>query len=50
MNKSSNVVLVANTCVSGIEVMNGENIQIYIKNHTPSISVDKCQKVKVVLN
>lgn len=30
--------------------MNGSDIQVYIKGQTPSISIDKCQKVRVVLN
>lgn len=30
--------------------MNGSDLQIYIRGQTPSISVDKCQKVRVVLN
>lgn len=30
--------------------MNGENIQVYIRGQTPSISVDKCQRVRVILN
>lgn len=50
MNKSSNITLVVNNCVSGVEVMNGENLQIYVKGQTPSIAVDKCQKVRIVLN
>lgn len=50
MNNSSNIVLVVGSCVSGVEVMNGENIQVYIKGASPSLSIDKCQKVRVVLN
>ena len=30
--------------------MNGQNIQVYVKGQNPSISVDKAQKVRIVLN
>lgn len=50
MNNSSSVILSVNTCVSGVEVMNGSDIQIFIRGQNPSISVDKCQKVKIILN
>ena len=30
--------------------MNGENIQIYVKGSSPSIAIDQCQKVRVILN
>ena len=50
MNKCDNIKLYINSCISGVEVMNGENIRVYVKGHSPSIAIDKCQRVGVTLN
>jgi adenylyl cyclase-associated protein len=50
MNNCANIVLVVDSCVSGVEVMNGDNLEIRVKGHSPSVSIDKCQKVRVILN
>ena len=50
MNNCNNVSLVVHSCISGVEVMNGENVKVYVRGHTPSVSIDKCEKVRVVLN
>jgi adenylyl cyclase-associated protein len=50
MNNCANVTLVVNSCVSGVEVMNGEGLEIRVTGHSPSVSIDKCQRVRVVLN
>jgi adenylyl cyclase-associated protein len=50
MNNCVNVALEVQHCVSGVEVMNGEGLEVRIKGHSPSISIDKCQRVRVVLN
>jgi adenylyl cyclase-associated protein len=50
MNNCSNATLVVGSCVSGVEVMNGENLEIRVKGHSPSVSIDNCKKVRLVLN
>lgn len=50
MNKCSKIVLIINTCISGLEIMNCEDIEIFIKGSSPSVAIDKCQKVRLVLN
>lgn len=43
-------MLTVKSCVSGVEVMNSKGLQVVIKEKTPSVSVDKCEKVSLVLN
>lgn len=50
MNKCKNVTLVVHNCVSGVDIMNCENINVHIKGLIPSLAVDKCQKVRIVLS
>ena len=50
MNKCENIILVINSCISGVEVMNGEKIEIFVRGSSPSIAIDKCQAVRIVLN
>lgn len=50
MNQCKTVTLVVASSISGVEVMNGENIKVYVRGHTPSVSIDKCEKVRVVLS
>jgi adenylyl cyclase-associated protein len=50
MNNCSNATLVVGSCVSGVEVMNGENLEIRVKGHSPSVSIDNCKRVRLVLN
>ena len=30
--------------------MNCENITIVVRGHSPSVSIDKCEKVRLILN
>jgi len=39
MNNSFGIILIVQSCVSGVEVMNGDNIQVYVKGHSPSVSI-----------
>lgn len=50
MNKCENVVLTVKSCVSGVELMNSKGLTVVIKEKTPSVSIDKCDKVNLLLN
>ena len=50
MNMCNDVALIVNSCISGVEIMNGSDIIVFIKGNAPSVSVEKCKKVRVLLN
>lgn len=41
MNICSDVTLIVNSCLSGVEVMNCKNLKVIMKGKIPSISIDK---------
>ena len=42
--------VVVHNCISGVEIMNSDNIKVQIVEKVPSISVDKSNKVSIILN
>jgi adenylyl cyclase-associated protein len=50
VNKCESIVLLIKSCISGIEVMNCKDVQIFVKEKTPSVSVDKTERCRVILN
>ena len=50
INKCQDFTLIINTCVSGIEIVNSNNVTVVVHEKTPSISIDSSKVVKVSLN
>lgn len=50
MNKCENITLQIKSCVSGLEIMNCKNVTVIVKEKTPSISVDKTERAKIIIN
>jgi hypothetical protein len=50
VSKCNDIVIEMKSCISGIELVNCKNVKIYVKERTPSISVDTSESVNIILN
>ena len=50
LSRSENIELVVRDCISGVEIMNSKAVNLRILGAAPSVSIDKSEKVHVVLN
>lgn len=50
LTKSEKATIEVKDCVSGVEIMSCKSVELKVLGWCPSINVDSCQDVRIILN